>query len=248
MTVLSSGIRFIRGKEDILIVAPHSPVIDGEYRNDLRTGIIAEIIQKKIGCCAVINDRFLKPKGVPKSFENFLLDLFRIDHAQKVPGYLATIRKIVDSSIKTLVLWVHGIADDVAVAQGKAHIAQGLLGGSPAALHALIGHGQGGDPKTGDVQDRHSASRQTVEDFRGLLTSGGMTTLLTHRESDNFRGRDTKRLNQWFNQLGYGFDQVESIQLEIKEEGFRDSEDNAVKSGKIIAHALSVLVGAGRTC
>jgi hypothetical protein len=247
MTVKFSGIRFIPGSTDNLIVAPHGPVIDGEYQNDLRTGIIAEEIQQNLGCCAIINDRFFKPTvKIPKSLENYLLDLFRIDHGKKVPGYLDRIKEVVDSNGKTMVVWVHGIADKVAIAQGQEHIAQGYFSGEPTELHALIGYGQGKDPKTGETQDRLSALVDTVEAFRKQLTAGGMTTLLTHKEGSNFRGRDAKRLNQWFNHLGYGFDQVESIQLEIKEKGFRDSKQNALKAAMIIAKALSSLTEPGQ--
>lgn len=66
-----------------------------------------------------------------------------------------------------------------------------------------------------------------------------MTTLPTHPEAWNYRGRDAKRLNQWFGQLGYGFDTVESLQLEIKEKGFRDSKPNALQAGQRIAQALA---------
>ena len=238
-----NGIRIIPGAKDILIVAPHGPIINGAYQNDLRTGVIAEEIQRRLGCYAIINDRFFKPKGkITKSFENSFLDLFRIDHAQKVRRYTDRIKDVATNSGKTLIIWVHGIADDVAVSQGQAHSARGLFRKKPTELHALIGYGQGGDPKTGEEQDRYTARQKTVEALRDLLTSGGMNTLLTHKEGSNFRGRDSKRLNQWFIQLGYDFDTVESVQLEIKELGFRDSKANALIAGKIIAKALANLV------
>lgn len=236
------GVRFIPGSTGVLVVAPHGPVIDGKYQNDLRTGIIAEEIQKKLGCCAIINDRFVKPVAdIPKSLENCLLDMFKIGNAAKVPGYLDLIQEVVDGNGKTLVIWVHGIADRVAVAQAQEHIAQGLFKEDPEALHALIGFGQGRDPKTGEAHDRPSASQDTVKAFRDRLTSGGMTALLTRKDSSNFRGRDAKRLNQWFNHLGYSYDKVESLQLEIKERGFRDSRENAVNAAGIIARAISTL-------
>ncbi len=242
IVTLSSGLRFIPGSTDILIIAPHGPIIDGEYQNDLRTGIIAAEIQKKLGCRAIINDRFFKPTPqIPKSFENYLLDLFRIDHSGKVPGYLQLIRGIVDSNGKTLIVWVHGIADDKAIEQAQDHIGWRVFAKSPADLDALIGYGQGHDPKTGDTHDQLSAAESTVKALRDQLTIAGMTTLLTHAKGSNYRGRDAKRLNQWFNQLGYGFDRVESIQLEIKEGKWRDSDANAIKTGKLIARALSAM-------
>lgn len=240
-----NGIRYIQGSTDILIIAPHGPFIDGEYQNDLRTGVIAEEIHKQLGCYTIINDRFFKPKGkIKKSYTEFFLDMFRIDHAGKVPAYLDTIQEVVNDAGTTLVVWLHGIADDVALAQGKEHVALDLFDSSPSSLKALIGYGQGGDPKTGDTSDKFTAGNTTVEKLCSELTSEGMTTISTHKQGNNFRGRDSKRLNQWFRQLGYSLDQVESCQFEITEKGFRDTDTNAVKTGRIIAQALHKLVRA----
>ena len=238
-----SGIRYIPGQHDLLIVSPHSPVIDGVFENDVRTGIIAENIQQILYCHAIINDLFFKPKGpITKSFENYFLDLYRIDHSKKVSGYLSRIEAIVKSGAKKYVVWIHGITDDVAVAQGQEHQSLGLFDQAPEELHALIGYGQGGDPKTGETQSCYSARHETVESLRDGLCAGGLATILTHPAGSNYRGRDAKRLNQWFNQLGYGFDRVESIHLELREKGLRDTEENAVKTAQIIATALNQFI------
>lgn len=242
-----SGIRYIPGKHDLLIISPHSPVISGVFENDLSTGIFAENIQQALGCHAIINDLFFKPKGpIIKSLENYFLDLYRIDHSKKVSGYISRIETIVKTGAKKYVVWVHGITDDVAIAQGREHKSLGLFDGAPEKRHALIGYGQGGDPKTGETQSRYSARNETVETFRDRLCAGGLTTILTHPAGSNYRGRDARRLNQWFNQQGYGFDRVESMHLEIREKGFRDTEENALKTAKIVATALSLLTEQNR--
>jgi hypothetical protein len=238
-----SGIRYISGKRDLLVISPHSPVIKGVFENDARTGIIAENIQSALDCHAIINDLFFKPKGpITKSLDDYFLDLYRIDHSQKVSGYLSRIESVVKNGAKKYVLWVHGITDDVATAQGQEHTSLGLFDEAPDKLHALIGYGQGGDPKTGDIQSRYSARQETVEAFRDQLCAAGLTTLLTHPAGSNYRGRDAKRLNQWFNQQGYGFDRVESMHLELREKGIRDTEANAVKTAEIITTALRFLL------
>jgi len=243
LTQKPSGIRYISGRRDLLVISPHSPVINGVFENDARTGIIAENIQQALDCHAIINDLFFKPKGpITKSLEHYFLDLYRIDHSKKVSGYLSRIETIVKNGAKKFVVWVHGIADDVAIAQGQEHESLGLFDAAPDKLHALIGYGQGGDPKTGETQSRYSARSETVETFRDQLCAAGLTTILTHPAGSNYRGRDAKRLNQWFNQQGYGFDRVESMHLDIREKGFRDSEANAVKTAKIIAPALGILM------
>lgn len=245
MQQLSAGIRFISGSHNLLVVAPHGPFIRGRYLNDQRTGLITEAIQHELGGCALINDLYFKPKGpIRKSRARYILDLYRRDHGRKVPGYLETIKRVVDSPGKTLVLWVHGLSDEFAAGQARFHGQKGVFEGPPRNLEGLIAFGQGGDPKRGDPRDCPTAQRQTVECFRDHLTKAGLTTLLTHPQAKNYRGRDAKRLNQWFNQLGYGFDQVESIQLEIKVRGFRDTTVNAHRTAGIIAEALQSITPA----
>lgn len=240
MTAQQPGFRFISGDTGIMVIAPHGPFMDGVFYNDLRTGVIAEKIQEELGCCALINDRFLKPiQLTAKDASRNILDMFKTGNAAKVSGYMDAILQVADSSGPTLVVWVHGIADNVAVKQGQEHIAAGLFSKEAAELHALIGFGQGGDPKSGNTGSNLSARPDTAARFCDRLTSRGMTTLLAREKSDNFRGRDAKRLNQWFLQAGYGHDQVESIQLEIREKDFRDSIENAVKSAAIISEALT---------
>ena len=237
------GVRILPGKTDILVIAPHGPIIDGKFQNDIRTSIIAEEIHRRLGCYTIVNRRYFKPKGeIKKSREDYFLDLFRVDHSRKVLGYTDRIKEVANESGKTLVLWVHGISDDFAVSQAKDHIKWGVFEKEPEALRALIGYGQGGDPKTGDMQDRFTAKQKTVESLRDLLTSGGINTILTHKEGTNYRGRDSKRFNQWFIKEGYSFDAIESIQLETRELGLRDSDETAARTGEIIANALTKLV------
>jgi hypothetical protein len=158
-----------------------------------------------------------------------------------VPGYLDIMKTAVDAPRKTLVLWVHGLSDVFAAVQARFHIEKGVFKGDPHELDALIAFGQGGDPKTGKTGSRYSARMETVEKLRDQLTRSGMTVLLTHPEARNYRGRDAKRLNQWFNHMGYGFDTVESIDLEIRVAGYRDSMENALRTGRLIADALRMI-------
>ena len=236
MVTSTRGIRYLPGKLDILAVAPHGPLINGEYQNDIRTGIIAEELHKQLGCAALINDLYFKPKGhITKDAANYFLDLYRIDHARKVPGYLDKIKNHAESENKSWIIWIHGIADDIAISQGRLHRDQKLFSGEPSNLHGLIGFGQGGDPKTGETQDNFSARQKSVQAFADFLSANGINTVPTWKKGPNFRGRDSKRLNQWFLQFGLEFDRVESMQLEIKEEGFRDSEVHARNTAKNIA-------------
>ena len=237
---------------------------ESEKDHDIRLSMV-RIDQKTLGeakklfsCSKNVAERLQKYCGIesevlhhpPKlfdkfkstNFENYFLALYRIDHSKKVPGYLQRIESIIERGVKTYVLWVHGITDDVATAQGREHQSIGLFHDAPENLHALVGYGQGGDPKTGETESRLSARSETVEAFCDHLCAGGLTTVLTHPAGSNYRGRDAKRLNQWFNQQGYGLDRVESMHLEIREKGFRDTDANAVKTAKIIAVALNLVM------
>ena len=239
MPDVSDGIRVLSGSTDLLVVSPHSPVIDGKYENDVRTGIAAEEIYRQLGCTTIINDRYFKPKGpVKKDAQRYFLDLYRVDHSKKVAGYINAIQKVVDGPGKTLVLWLHGIFTHFALERAKEHIKLGLFQGASEDLHGLIAWGQGGDPKTKDANPSYSAHPHTVETFRQALVDNGMNTIFTHDRCNNYRGRDIKRFNQFFRQQGYSLDQVESIQLEVKEHGFRDTRQHALKTGYLIAQAL----------
>lgn len=239
MIETSDGINVLSGNSKLLIIAPHGPLIDGEYQNDVRTGIIAEELHRTLGCSAIINTRYFKPKGpVKKDASKYFLDLYRVDHSIKVKGYIETIRSVIEQPGKTLVLWIHGIFDHFAISRGQEHIELGLFDKEPEELHALVAYGQGGDPKTGDTKDRFTAHPGTLHKFILKLNQEGMNTIPTHPNCNNYRGRDAKRFNQYFLNQGYTLDQVESIQLEIKESGFRNSRENAVKTAGKIYQAI----------
>lgn len=238
-----NGIQIIHGLTDIFVIAPHGPVVNGKPRNDLNTGKIAEMIHAELDCSVILNYSFLKPTdNNPQSLENQRLDLFKFAHAKKHPNFLNYIKDIVDSEGKTLVVWVHGIKNENILKEGREHKRIKAFKKKPSELHALIGYGQGKNPKTGKGTDRFTALEDTVSKFRDKLTDGGMNTLLTRANARDYRGRDPRRLNQWFYNLRYDFNQVESIQLEIREKDFRDTPENFKKTAKIIAKALSALV------
>jgi hypothetical protein len=243
MKQMSQGLRIFLCPSPFLIVAPHSPMIDGQFQNDVRTGVIAETLHRLLNCSVIINDRFFKPKGpVKKDAEQFFLDLFRVDHARKVPEYINAIQTAIGFSNQTIVLWVHGIFDHFAVDRAKEHQQIGLFNQPPDQLDALIAFGQGGDIKTGELNDRLTAKKQTIALFAEQLNKSGMTTIVTHSKCNNYRGRDSKRFNQYFLNQGYALNQVESIQLEIKETGFRNSREHAIKTAGIISRALKQLL------
>ena len=253
------GIRILPGKTNVLIVAPHGAfqtLKNGKrkYRNDFRTGLIAEAIHKHkdAGWFTIINDAFIKPdedKNEEPDFKAKRLDLFKIEQAKLVPGYLEAIKSAVDAHEgKTLVVWVHGMSDKSARDEKAEHIKAGKMKKGDGDLHALIGYGQGAqprlkaikEPKDEDKTKRYTADTFTVERFRDELTALGLFTLIARDEAPNFRGRDPERLNQWFRNQNqeYSKDKVQSIQIEIREKGFRETPEQCVETAKVLVEAL----------
>lgn len=98
MSTKKAVVRFLKGSTDILIIAPHAAVIKdkngkNEYKNDKRTGIIAEELRKQLKCYAIINDAFLKPTNkYPQNLMNRRLDLYKLPQT-KIGMHKADLRR-----------------------------------------------------------------------------------------------------------------------------------------------------------
>ena len=246
-------ITIIKGSTDILLIAPHACIRDGEPKDDENTGPITEAVARQIGCSAIINTHYHKPDDkeyppghkpkkneYPHGLEYSNLDLNFIDDAKPelVPGYLRAIRDVVGEPGrpgKTTVIWIHGADDKKAEARARKF----SYPFSAAEIHAFIGHGQGKHPDNGESKSRHTADVATVERFRDALFSNGMNAVITNEKSTNYRGRRETGMNQWFRNEGYTFAQVESIQLEIRKADFRDHHHNIEKTAGILIETLS---------
>ena len=238
-TWIEDDIKVITGNSSLLIIAPHG--VATQPKDDINTDILTHEIVKQLECCGIINDVFRKPREMKgPNLENKELNLYKIEQARMHPTFLDEIRKIVKTPGKTLVLWIHGMKNSSAETEAKNKASR--FKEKADALHALIGFGQGDSPKTGDPKNSFTARKETVNRFKNLLTEYGLTTILTRKNADNFRGRHEDYMNQWFLNEGYKRSQVESIQLEIRERDFRDNVDNIKKTGDILSKALSGLV------
>ena len=240
--------KVIKGSTDILLIAPHACIRDGEPKDDENTGPITEAVARQIGCSAIINTHYHKPdkkkyrKGYkpkineyPYGFEYNNLNLNVIAHAEQIPGYLGAIRTVVEAPGKTTVIWIHGADDKNAI-----DVVSGAVYDFPAdKIHAFIGYGQGKHPGNSKSKSRHTADVATVERFRDALISNGMNAVLTDDNALNYRGRSEKLMNQWFQEQKYPLDKVESIQLEIRKGDFRDLHHNIEKTAGILIDTLS---------
>lgn len=230
------------GTTNILLIAPHGCFRNGKYKNDAYTGPITKEAARHLNCKAIINSRFLKPNlKNPRSLENENLDLNLVQDAELVPDFLNFIRTAVDQPGKTIVVWIHGAADSSVDAIAKAN----GFKAKPQNLHAIIGFGQGENPRVPikerkglDKESRPSTTDEAINAFIEALAKNGMTAIPTPDDANNFRGRDPGRMNQWFLNEGYTFDQVESIQLEIRKR-YR-TKSKIQPTAKMLAGALAI--------
>ena len=238
-TWIEDDIKVIPGNPRLLVIAPHG--VATKPKDDINTDILTYEIINQLGCCGIINDVFRKPREMKEpNLENKDLNLYNIEQAQLHPTFLDEIKKILKTPGKTLVVWIHGMKNSSAKIEAKNKASR--FEGKADALHALIGFGQGVSPKTGEPKNSFTARKETVNRFKNLLTEYGLTTILTRKDADNFRGRHEDYMNQWFVNQGYERSQVESIQLEIREKDFRDTVNNIKKTSNILSNALSGLV------
>ena len=241
MTKLKSArtgadVKIIPGSDSLLLIAPHGVSVPGKKMDDKNTDKLTAKITNRIKCSAIINNLIKRDE----------LNFNVISQAEKHLQFINGIKNVVEKDGDTLVVWVHG-ADDISV-NGEAMDKDSAFEGKPENLHALIGYGQGPNPmvppkrrKGKDEKSQHTAAQKTVEKFRDLLTENGMTTIVTRDNAPKFRGRHPDNMNQWFIKQGYKLSKVQSLQLEIREKGFR-SIDKLDKTAQIIATALSGIV------
>ena len=248
-----NGIEYHIGTANILLIAPHG--VETSPLDDKKTAELTREIQRSLKCYAIINTDYRKPYATKESkrnggipdLENYYLDLNNIEQATLHPTFISKIEEVLDKNGSTYVFWIHGIDDDSIKDQAE------LLKNyekRPNQLHALIGYGQGPDrsvsldKRTGaQKKDSPSIEKETAERFAQLLTQNEMNTELTNPKGKNFCARSSKNMNQWFISKDYKLEQVRSLQLEIREEGFR-KDDKIKDTAKVIADAISTLLPA----
>jgi hypothetical protein len=233
MTAAADGIILIEGRKDLLLVAPH-----GHPKDDENTADFARKAASRLGCQAIVNFVFRKPRGMQRPDpEARLLNLNKSDQAAAHPRYLEALRSAVDTPERTLVLWVHGIKDKNIEAEA---VRTRTYDDAPNTLLVLAGYGQGTSPKTGRAA-RHTARPETADRLVRSLTANGLGAVAVRDDAPTYRGRHEDFMNQWFLQNGYPLASVESIQLELKFTGVRD-RDSLEPASKRFADCLKELI------
>ncbi len=231
LPAIEDNIKIIPGDTRILLIAPH-----GVMGDDDNTDILTFEVQKRLECYAIVNDVFQRDIRNFNSYSSI----------SKHPEFIKTIKEVVETPRYTLVVWIHGIEDVNADKEAKAKDSD--FNGKPKDLHALVGYGQGPNPmvppKARADEDKKSSPtvrKKTAEAFRNLLINKDMPTILTRDKAKKYRGREPDNMNQWFLKEGYNFEQVESLQLEIRMTPTR-LKKNIATTAEIIANTLSELV------
>jgi len=208
---IQDDIKIIRGDTNLLLIAPHG--VATKPKDDINTDKLTYKIAEQLKCSAIVND----------AFKRIRLDFNNIADASNHKTFIPAIRKVVDASNPTLVIWVHGIDDD----NLKNEIVEMGVNGN---IQCLIGYGQ---------PDRPMARKKTID---GLIRSFKVNSIVAHvsRDGSNYGGNSTRYMNQWFRINGYSLADVQSVQLEFGYEGIRRSED-LDKASQSIAKALSHL-------
>ena len=226
-------IDLIEGHTNILLIAPHG--VETDPFDDIGTAELTRQIQKHLGCSAVINTAFRKLTGSKPekrnnriaSFEAKVLNLNLVDHAQQVKDFTDKIKKVVDAEGLTYAFWIHGIADGNIEQIGK-------------DVQCLLGYGQPNTKAKPKQKPRLTAEQKTIDTVLKEFEKNGIKTIPAP-ETSKYRGWEKTYMNQWFLLKKYGFDKVQSIQLEFKKTGCRRPADLEATAKKI-ADAISTLV------
>jgi hypothetical protein len=216
------SIEKIEGRCGILLIAPH-----GFRGDDDNTGILTRKVAQRLGCYAIINEVYRKPKKRKDLKSGFMrevpdrarrrINLNRFSQVERFAkeDFLVSILEYTERIIKNhgmaFVLWIHGIKDR--------NIAENVMDANASDVHVVLGIGQGNSPGL-------TANVSAVAGLIGCFKDNGIKTInaaLAKKES-NYSGSHENIMNQLFIGKRYGLSKVQSIQLEIKYTGFRDPE------------------------
>ena len=215
-------VEFIPGKTDILVIAPHGVSVPGVDNDDTNTAFLARKIADDLKCSALINH----------SIKRTTVDYNRKKEAEKDKDFIGNFRSVLDAKGPTLVVWIHGYDKE----KQKSLQEQLNPGGD---LDCIIGHGQGLEP-------RDTAHPKTVDRLISLFRHQEIVACCAKQTppSKEYCGYSLEIMNQWCRQQKeyQDLDTVQSIQLEFKEPGFRDTKEQAEAVGLKVAKALRIMV------
>ena len=219
-TESTKQVDFISGATDVLVIAPH-----GVMGDDDRTDTVALCIAQELECSAMINSSYNRSE---RNYNDR-------SEAEQDNDFINKLRTVLDGEGHTLVLWIHGFSNDE---QTNLETQLGL--DQNETVDCLIGIGQ-------PDETRYTANPATIDRLISVLKDQGISAYLSPVDGtpgSNYCARDLNNMNQWCRQQSEYSDhsKVESIQLEFKKPGFRDSDEHAKDLGIKVAHAINKMV------
>jgi DNA polymerase III sliding clamp (beta) subunit (PCNA family)/ParB-like chromosome segregation protein Spo0J len=246
-------IKHLMGANRVLVIAPH-----GLRENDNNTDLIAEQIHKDLGCFAVINTGFRRPdedKGETSDLKKSLLDLGKISDGEQLRStnkgipqeedFLGWIDSFLNEISKNhgepFVVHIHGIdTENIKQVASLTNYRK-----NPDDLHVLVGYGQ----TNAKNQTSLTATKNTVDDLIKNLsvekinaTEAPVVRISINGKRRGYCGSESDVLNQYLRNKKI---KGQSIQLEIREAGFRDKPEIARKTAESVGKAIGLVAGCG---
>lgn len=234
-----------QGKRNIMIIAPH-----GHPSDDAGTYELARLIADQLDCYAVVNQKYRKPGNLKAGDtypDAFQVDLNLWDHVNNSPHakthFLNPIDKfkneILQDHQSLLILHIHGIGN-----QSLKKVAELLpkYKGRAGDLNFLIGYGQRKADSSRLTADFDIVITPLLSPERGLKGDLAPVDPIFDQNGPErwYCGNDPKRLNQV---LCIPKGKVQSLQLEFRKSGLRDSEEGRAEASKNISEALIAIWG-----
>ena len=242
-----------KGNCNILLIAPH-----GHKNTDENTYEIARHMADELDCYAVVSELYQKPPykrdkrgrliknkitGNPVRHEankkKKWVDLNNLDEVNEQldkEEFLGPIKGLKDEIVKRFeaaqIFLTHGIKDKHINYESE------IINAAPE-LGALIGIGRGNPNEEPPYEERLSASSETAVNLIELLHSDIIAAeALPRRNRRSYAGWDRRNLNQLFTERNDNDTDVQSVQIEIKWTGYRETA-NIQNTAGIFAEAFA---------
>jgi hypothetical protein len=232
----------IPGQNNVILVAPHGFM--GKPKDDERTAEIAENIKKRLNCYAVINKTYRKSRGGEPGFDRDkkICNLNNTDHYETAApdlyeGFVGSIvrykNEIINRGQVPYIFHIHGASTSKFEKACKDIDATGAKN-----IQILIGSGRG--VSDNDKEESLTALPDQVDSLIACLKQ---ETFIAHStKSIHYTAKQDYNLNQLFRKKLPDNTAI-SFQLEIRKNGLRDNQKNAIQTSWRLADAIGSFVG-----
>lgn len=215
----------ISGSGNVLLVAPH-----GVLGDDDNTGTLARKLAEQLNCHAIINEVYRKPdkdSGEPHDIDKKIVNLNDLRQYRKTPlekQFLGPINDAVNATQKkyktTYIFHIHGIDD-------------GKIENNVVSTQVVLGIGLA---STKPGKDSLSIPKKIATELETAISKSGITASITNHP--DYTAIAPHNLNQLFQKQ---VPKINSVQVEFKKSGIRDTDDNIAVAAELIAQAIRKL-------